>query len=420
MAVSMSLEITAAEAVDEARLWERLITMAGYGALPNGGVNRQALSADDIAARAQIRRWADEYGFAVSTDGIGNLFVRRAGLDADASPVMTGSHLDSQPKGGKFDGVYGVLAGLEAIVALEQAAIETRRPIDVVAWTNEEGSRFQPGVMGSSVFAGRLKLDDALSVADKAGVTVRAALAETRAAEPDIAEQQTGFPVASYVEAHIEQGPVLESAGNTIGIVTGIQGIRWFEIVVTGREDHAGTTPLRRRKDALKSAVAIVSALEVALADPDDSVRFTVGRFETFPGAPSTVPGKVLFTIDLRHPEEERLDRLSDLIRSTCAERAGICDVGLRQTMGIPPTVFDADVVDTIRAQAVRLGLANMDLPSGAGHDAMNVARLCPSGMIFIPCEGGISHNEAENATPADCAAGARVLASSLVALANR
>ncbi|MDJ0951671.1 MAG: M20 family metallo-hydrolase [Alphaproteobacteria bacterium] len=413
-------ETRAARAVDETRLWDRLMTMASYGALANGGVNRQALSPEDVAARRRMKRWADARGFQVTTDGIGNLFVRRPGSDPEAAPVMTGSHMDSQPTGGKFDGIYGVLAGLEALCALEDAGVATRRPIEVVAWTNEEGSRFRPGVMGSSVFAGRLALDDALGVADGDGITVASALAEVRAAETDIPVRDMGGPVASYIEAHIEQGPVLEAAGKTVGVVTGIQGIRWFDVEVTGREDHAGTTPLKTRKDALKAATGIVTALGRALADPDDVVRFTVGRFEAFPGAPSTVPGRVVFTIDLRHPDGATIERLSAAIAKTSVVEAAGCEVAVRETMNAAPTIFPDEMVATVRRHAEALEISHLELPSGAGHDAMNMHGLCPTGMVFIPCENGISHNEAEAATPGDCAAGARVLTACLTDLANR
>ncbi len=411
----------AAGAVSRDRLWDSLMTMATFGALPKGGVNRLALSAEDIAARGQMRRWAAAHGFADRTDEIGNLFVRRDGTEPGAAPVLTGSHLDTQPKGGKFDGAYGVLAGLEALIAIHEADIETRRPLEVVAWMNEEGSRFRPGVMGSAVFAGKMALADALATADGDGVTVAAALDEVKSANGDSAVlSPAGFPVAAYVEAHIEQGPVLEAERKTIGVVTGIQGIKWFDVQVTGREDHAGTTPLSARKDALKAAVAMIASLEMELGDPDDRLRFTVGRFDTLPGSPSTVPGAVLFTIDLRHPDAATLNRMADLIEPVCRSNRRGCAVTVTQTMDAAPTDFGPPVVDAVRRAAAALEIPAMELPSGAGHDAMNLNGLCPTGMIFIPCEGGVSHNEAENATPEDCAAGAGVLAATLVDLTSR
>ena len=274
--------------------------------------------------------------------------------------------------------------------------------------------------MGSSVFVDRLSIDNALAVVDADGVTVEAALAVIREAEPDIPVRDVGFQVVSYIEAHIEQGPILESTGKTIGVVTGIQGLRWFDVEVLGREDHAGTTPLKTRKDALIAANWIVSELRRVLEDPEDVVRFTVGQFEAFPGSPNTVPGRVIFTIDLRHPDGAIIDRLSTSIRATCGTEVLGCQATIRQTMDAAPTTFADEMVATVRRHTEALGLSHMDMPSGAGHDAMHMQAICPTGMVFIPCENGISHNEAESATPGDCADGARVVAACLAELANR
>ena len=411
--------VRASSAVREDRLWQRHVEMAKLGATAKGGVNRQALSAEDVAARKLLASWATTRGFQVSTDAIGNLFVRRAGTQADAAPVMTGSHMDSQPTGGRFDGIYGVLAGFEVLEALEDAGIRTQRPVEVVAWMNEEGSRFPVGAMGSAVFAGRLALDKALSVADPRGTTVSVALAETLAAAPAPKRSGFGGPLAAYVEAHIEQGPRLEAEGKTIGVVTAIQGSRRYAVEIIGEEAHAGTTPRAARKDAFSAAVSIVTALEKLMADPTDTIRFTVGRFEVFPGSPNTVPGRVYFTIDFRHPDLAVLDERGGRIAAVAAANARGCAVTVSQLTDVPPTIFAPAIVDLVRDCTARLGLPHMDLPSGAGHDAMHIATLCPAGMIFVPCERGISHNEAENATPADLAAGARVLADTLVGLAQ-
>ena len=406
--------------VDQDRLWRRLMEMAAIGATADGGVNRQALSAEDARARQLMVAWAADLGLEPSTDEIGNLYLRRAGSDPKADPVLTGSHLDSQPSGGKFDGAYGVIAGVEALEAIAGAGIQTRRPIEVVAWTNEEGSRFQPGTMGSAVFAGDMDIADLLPVTDRAGITVETALSETIAATPDVATRRSGFPLAGYLEAHIEQGPRLEAESLTIGVVTAIQGARWYTIEVAGEEAHAGTTPLAKRKDALKAAVAMVGALQEAMADPTDTVRFTVGRFEVGPGSPNTVPGRVLFTIDFRHPDEATIERLTERIEPICRANAHGCAVTVSLNSDTPPVAFRQDAIDTVRRHADGLGLGHMDMPSGAGHDAMHISKLCPTGMIFVPCERGVSHNPAENAKPADLAAGARVLAAALVDLANR
>ena len=412
--------LAAAAAVDESRLWSRQMAMAEIGATAKGGVNRAALSDEDRRARALMVEWAGDLGFEVATDDIANLYVRRPGRQADAAPVVTGSHLDSQPRGGKFDGAYGVIGGLEALEAIAQAGIETVRPIDVVAWTNEEGGRFQPGAMGSAVFAGVMRLEDQLGLVDSEGVTLEDALAETLASTPGLPCRPLGHPFSAYVEAHIEQGPRLENEGLTIGAVTGIQGIYWFTVEVSGAEAHAGTTPLRARRDALKAAVAMVTALEELMADESDTVRFTVGRFECYPGSPATVPGGAFFTIDFRHPDPDLIARISAQIAPTCEAHARGCTVTVRPIMEIPPLVFDPTLIDMVEGYAARLGHPVMRMPSGAGHDAGHINHLCRSGMIFVPCERGVSHNEAENATPADLAAGARTLAACLVDLANQ
>ena len=411
--------LAAAAAVDEARLWSRQMAMAAIGATARGGVNRAALSDEDRAARALMLEWAGALGFEVSTDAIANLYIRRPGRRADAAPVVTGSHLDSQPRGGKFDGAYGVVGGFEALEAIARAGVETERPIDLVAWTNEEGGRFQPGAMGSAVFAGVLRLEDQLGLVDRDGVTLEDALAATLASTPGLAQRAFGHPFAAYVEAHIEQGPRLEDSGQTIGAVTGIQGLYWFAVEVRGEEAHAGTTPLKGRRDALKAAVAMVAALEELMADETDTVRFTVGRFECGPGSPATVPSRVLFTIDFRHPDPAVIHLISSQIAPLCEAHARGCAVTVRPVMENAPLVFDPALIDMVERYAGSLGYSVMRMPSGAGHDAGHIAHLCPTGMIFVPCDRGISHNEAENAAPADLAAGARTLAACLVDLAD-
>ena len=409
----------ASDKIDETRLWQRHVDMARLGGLPKGGVNRQALSPEDAAARLLLGQWAQARGYDVFSDPIGNLHVRRAGTENDAAPVLTGSHMDSQPTGGKYDGMYGVLAGFEALEALDDAGIRTKRPVGVVAWMNEEGSRFQPGAMGSAVWAGHYDLERMLAVEDRAGVKLADALAQTLAAAPCRTVGEFDRRFHAYIETHIEQGPRLEAESKTIGVVTGIQGSQRYTIDIFGEEAHAGTTPLRVRKDALKSAVAAIQALERHMHDPADIVRFTVGRFECRPGSPNTVPGQVHFTIDFRHPESAVLTRLGDAIDKVVQASVGPCTAKVEKVVHVEPTVFDAKIVDLVRDATVQLGLPHMDMPSGAGHDAMHVAPLGPAGMIFVPCARGISHNEAEAASPGDLAAGARVLADCLQALAD-
>jgi N-carbamoyl-L-amino-acid hydrolase len=413
--------MSSASAVKEDRLWQRHADMAKLGGTPKGGVNRQALSPEDAAARNLLASWAKARGFSVSTDAIGNLFVRREGSDPGAAPVMSGSHMDSQPTGGRFDGMFGVLAAFEALEALEDAGTRTKRPLVAVAWTNEEGSRFQPGAMGSAVFAGHNRLDDMLAVKDWKGVVLKDALAETlKAAPAPMREGKPGFPVDSYVEAHIEQGPRLESERKTIGVVTAIQGSRRYIVEIDGEEAHAGTTPRAARKDAFAAATRVAAAMYDATTDADDTLRFTIGRVEVSPGSPNTVPGKATFTIDMRHPRDAVLDEHENKLKAIVASRAAPCPARMARVTNVAPTDFDPAVIDLVRAKANALKLSNMDMPSGAGHDAMHIARLCPAGMIFVPCERGISHNEIENATPSDLAAGTRVLVEVLEALANR
>ncbi len=285
-----------------------------------------------------------------------------------------------------------------------------------MAWTNEEGARFQPGCMGSACYAGAMDLAASLAVRDADGVSVADALA---ALPPIGPHRPLGRPVHAYVEAHIEQGPRLEAAGDTIGVVTGIQGSRWFSVEVLGSEAHAGTTPHRQRKDALMTALDGIAALRRVMEDSDDIVRFTVGRMSVEPGSPNTVPGRVVYTIDFRHPDPARVEQLGNLITPVLKTHAGPCRVTVTETFTGPPVAFDPAVVGLVGTVTRALGYKHHALPSGANHDAKFLARLCPTGMVFIPCAGGISHNEIESATEADCAAGARVLAETLVHLAD-
>jgi len=406
--------------VDADRLWRRHAEMAQIGAIPGNGVNRAAFSAEDIRARKLLVSWARERRFEVSQDAIGNIFVRRPGQDATAPPVMSGSHMDSQPKGGRFDGIYGVLAALEALEAIDAAGLKTKRSIELVAWSNEEGGRFAPCTMGSAVYTRARAMDTFLDTTDNDGIVLRSALAETLAALPDAAPRELNAPAAGYIEAHIEQGPLLEMQGRTIGVVSGIQGLRWFNVEVFGKTDHAGTAPLGVRKDAMRAAVDVINALRELTADPHDVVRFTVGRVLVTPNSPNTVPNHVLFSVDIRHPDLATVQRLGEAVEPLAREHARPCDVKVTPTLHDDPCVFDAQVVGAIERAAEDLGASHMRLSSGASHDANYMSRVCPTGMIFVPCEKGVSHNEAENAKPDDLAAGARVLTAALLDLANR
>jgi N-carbamoyl-L-amino-acid hydrolase len=403
------------------RLWDRLMVLGSFGATERGGVNRQALSDEEIAARAQLLRWAEAIGLEPSTDPLANLFLSCKGADPGLPALLIGSHIDSQPTGGKFDGAFGVLAALEAVEAIVARGVRPRRTIEVVAWMNEEGSRFAPGMMGSAGFSGVRKLDDILAVRDQTGIAVEAALEKVLSAEPRLPRRPLGMKPAAFVEAHIEQGPILELEGKTIGIVTGMQGKRTFRIEVNGEENHAGTSPRSVRRDALVSAVDIVRALHEAVWDDADVVRLTVGMFTVSPNVPSVVPARVVFSIDLRHPEAEagKLRELGDTIAEICRNACGRCAVVVQELLYDPPLEFPLAIRQTIRSAATALRVPWMDIPSGAGHDARYLHYLCPTGMIFIPCKGGISHNEAESVLERHAADGARILAEVAFALAD-
>ncbi len=403
-----------APAISADRLWSRLMALGADGALPGGGVNRQALSAEDIAARRRVLGWAAQAGLRGAADEAGNLFLTLPGASPDLPPVLAGSHLDSQPTGGLFDGAFGVLAALEAVTAIAEAGLRPARPITVVAWANEEGSRFAPGMTGSELFAGTRRLDEVLPVTDADDVSVAAALRTVRDAFPDLDHRALGFPVHSYLEPHIEQGTVLERAGAVIGAVTGLQGKKTAELLIEGREAHAGTEPMDTRRDALQAFARVAARLGREMV-VDDRVRFTIGRVEVEPNAPSVVPARVRARTDLRHPDNAVLDRLGETLETVLAEEAPPCRASLRRLADAPSNAFDETLRAAIRRAAARHGLAALDLPSAAGHDARQLAPLAPSAMIFIPCRGGLSHHPDEWAEPAHVAAGAAVLLDLLV-----
>jgi beta-ureidopropionase / N-carbamoyl-L-amino-acid hydrolase len=405
--------------VDAERLWQRHVELARFGATEKGGVNRAALSREEIAARAELVRWGAALGLEASVDAVANLFLKLLGREPALAPMLIGSHIDSQPTGGKFDGSFGVLAALESAEAIIAAGLRPRRTIEIVSWTNEEGSRFAPGMMGSAVFTGMRRLDDIRGIKDKSGVTLAAALNEVLAAAADLPRRALGGPAAGYLEGHIEQGPILEQEGKRIGIVTGMQGKRTMRVEIEGEEAHAGTTPRSHRRDALVSAVDLVQALEKAVADDEDVTRFTIGMFNVAPNAPSVVPARVVFSIDLRHPDAQTLVRLGDAVAKICHDAAGRCKVAVRELLHEPPLEFPHAVRDRLAAAATALRIPWRDIASGAGHDARYLHYFCPSGMIFIPCKHGVSHNEAESATKDDIAAGARVLAETVFAMAD-
>ena len=401
--------------IDAKRLWDSLMELAQIGATPKGGVRRLTLTDEDRRGREQFITWAGEADLQVRTDAIGNVFARRAGTDPNAAPIVIGSHLDSQPSGGKFDGAYGVMAGLEVIRTLNDRGIRTRVPIEVASWTNEEGSRFVPTMMGSGVFTGVYKLGDVLSNKDTAGISVKEAL-ESIGARGEAKPHK----VAAYFEAHIEQGPVLEDTSTTIGVVQGALGQRWFDVVFTGQDSHAGPTPMELRKDALIAASRLVLEVNRIAKQYPDNARGTVGHMQVKPNSRNVVPGEVRMTVDLRNARDSTLTQMSEDLHRTI-EKISVenrVESDLQQVVYFPPCEFDRTLVSSIRESAKSLNLSHRDIVSGAAHDAVYMARIAPTAMIFVPCEGGISHNEIENARPEDIAAGCNVLLQAVLARA--
>ena len=398
------------------------MAMAEIGRRGETGVDRAAFSPEDRRARRLLYEWARASGLEASQDAIGNLFFRYPGRRPELAPILTGSHLDSQPSGGRFDGVYGVLAGLEAVQSFARAGVRPARSIEVVAWSNEEGGRFAPGAMGSQIFAGVRALADVLDVHDAAGIPLRRALADTLAALPEAAMRPAtgaaGMPrPEAYLEAHIEQGPRLEREGIPVGVVTGIQGCLWVEYQVRGIAAHAGTTPHEYRRDALEGAMRLIGRLRDRCVARSTSCRFTVGRLLVEPNTPNTIPGHVTFTVDFRDADAAAFGMLCRQLLEAQAEEPLALEV--RELFRHPPEMFPAQTVGVVAEATRALGHPVFELVSGAFHDALFMANLCPTAMIFIRCRGGISHNPLELAEPNDVSAGAQVLASTLLRLSS-
>ncbi|MBV8534159.1 MAG: Zn-dependent hydrolase [Alphaproteobacteria bacterium] len=402
--------------IDRERLWRSLMDMARIGATPKGGCKRLALSDLDKEGRDLFVRWCKEAGCTVTVDRMGNIFARRPGRRNDEPPVVTGSHLDTQPTGGKFDGVYGVLAGLEIIRTLNDSGYETDVPIEVAVWTNEEGSRFAPAMTASGVFGGVFSEEYGHSRKDLDGKTIREEL------------ERIGYfgdrPVGgrkfrAFFEAHIEQGPILEAERKTIGVVLGIQGMKWFEVTLTGRESHAGTTPMNRRADAMLACARMVDRINRIALDFAPGVS-TVGLVQVSPNSRNTIPGSVFFTVDLRHPQDEVLAKMQARFEAELAEACGALGVAVecKEIWNSPAIHYHGDCIGAVRKAAKDAGYPHMDIVSGAGHDAGYINRVAPAGMVFVPCENGISHNEIESATPDDLAAGCNVLMRAMLSLA--
>lgn len=404
--------------VDGDRLWQRLMQLATFGGTADGGVNRQALSAEESPARAQLIAWGRAIGLTPFTDRAANLFLRLDGTDNALPPVVAGSHIDSQPTGGKFDGAFGVLAALEAVTAIVAAGNTPRRPIEIVAWTNEEGSRFAPGMTGSCLFVSQLQLDIAEQTKDAAGICFGKARDMILAGDSDVAERPFNRQLAAYIEPHIEQASVLERAGLPVGIVTGIQGTRRYRLTVNGQAGHAGTTPRAERRDALLAAARIVTALDDAASQIDD-FKFTVGMFNVTPNAPSVVPQQVLFSVDIRHPYNDIVDAFDETIGALAEQHKGPCSVTVSQITHAPSVQFPKQMASLLQSHAESLGIPTMPVYSAAGHDSRQLSYVCPTGMLFVPCRDGVSHAPSEWAEPAHLTAATQILADALLDLAS-
>ena len=400
------------------RLWQRLNEMAKIGATALGGCNRQALTDEDKQGRDLFIGWCTAAGCSVRIDEIGNIFVRRSGQNDNLPPVMTGSHLDTQPTGGKYDGVYGVLAGLEVLETLNDHNIETTNPLEVVVWTNEEGARFDMAMMGSAVWAGQMLLEDAYKLADREGATVRDELARHGYIGEHPAKPHD---VKAIFETHIEQGPVLEAANQVIGIVTGVQNMSRYRVVIQGTEMHAGPAPMAMRHDPVMALASILPALyQMAERHGRDS-RLTVGYLAASPGSSNTVPGEVELTVDIRHPDEKTykmmLEEFQKIVQDSCT--ALQLEFQVDCFFESPGVQFDADCIQAVSDSVSTLGYTADRIVSGAGHDACNLAAVAPTSMIFIPCEDGISHNELENIEAGHSEAGANVLLLAMLKMAS-
>lgn len=410
--------MTQALRVDAERLWRRHMEMARIGPVGETGNCRLSLSDEDAEARALFASWCRAAGLDLRCDRAGNMFAIRPGRDPSRPAVAAGSHLDTQPRGGRFDGVSGVLAALEAVETLNDAGIETEAPLAVVNWTNEEGVRFAPGLLGSSWFAGHIA-DDELDTISEPGGARFADEAERIGWRGDMRPEE--LPFDSFFELHIEQGPILEAAGDQIGVVTKVQGLRWLDVAVSGANAHAGTTPLDARRDALLAAAAMLVDLNRAGRETGPDARVSVCRLRPATDGPSTVVARTDFVIDIRHPDAETLDDLERRCRDACEDAAARygCGTEISRRIAVPPRAFDAGCVAALQAAARALGIRHRTMPSGALHDASNIAALAPTAMIFVPCRDGISHNVAEYAAKPDLAAGSDVLLHAMLARAG-
>ncbi|MBE7373949.1 Zn-dependent hydrolase [Pseudomonas lopnurensis] len=399
--------------IDSNRLWQSLMDLAKIGATDKGGVCRLALTELDRQGRELFVGWCREAGLSVRVDAIGNIFARREGTDPTRRAIAMGSHIDTQPTGGKFDGNFGVLAGLEVLRTLNDHCIQTAAPLEVVVWTNEEGSRFVPVMMGSGVFTGAFGLEHALVQKDIDGVSVADALTRIGYAGTQMPGEVPGGMFAAYFEAHIEQGPVLEAHGLPIGVVPGALGQRWYDVTVTGMEAHAGPTPMQQRHDALLASAHLIQRINRIALEHAPHGRATVGFMQVSPNSRNTIPGSVTFSVDFRALDDDALSAMDAELRDACTTLEASDErltIQIEQVVYFPPCHFDPACIASVREAAEALGLDNMEVVSGAGHDAVYLADVTPTAMIFVPCRDGISHNEIEHAEQAHIAAGADVL----------
>jgi beta-ureidopropionase / N-carbamoyl-L-amino-acid hydrolase len=394
--------------IDAQRLWDSLMETAQIGATPKGGICRLTLTDLDRQVRDWLKAQCTALGCTVSVDEVGNMFARRPGKNSGLPPIAVGSHLDTQPTGGKFDGPLGVLAALEALRTLHNNDRVTSAPIELVNWTNEEGARFAPAMLASGVFAGVFTPDFAYARADREGKTFGEEL--TRIGYRGI-EKAGGRKFSGMFELHIEQGPILEHEDRMIGIVQGAQGVRWYEVTVTGQEAHAGAMPMRLRKDALVGAARMIERIDAIARDIPDAAG-TVGLIESRPNSRNVIPGQVFFTVDFRHPDDKVLDFMEMQLREALAEVLPPLQLTYRENRiwASPPVHFSPDLIDCVRVAVEAAGFSSRDIVSGAAHDSVYIARVAPTTMIFVPSRGGISHNEAEWTSFEQCAAGAQVL----------
>lgn len=404
--------------IDSARLWDTIHETAKFGATPKGGVRRLTLGPEDKQVRDWFRRACEASGLEVHVDTLGSMFGLRRGRDMSKPPVGLGSHLDTQPTGGKFDGVLGTLAALEVVRTLNDAGIETETPICIVNWTNEEGSRFAPAMMASAAYVGDFTTDDILSRRDAEGVTVGEALDAIGYRGDSPVGRQT---FSSFVELHIEQGPILEAEGKTIGVVDSGQGVLWYDGKIVGFESHAGSTPMPLRRDALATLAEIVLAMEKIAIKHGPNAVGTVGEAVIAKPSRNVIPGEIAFTLDCRSADAAIMDALDRDLRQAAADIAARrkVEVTLDLVWRKPPTHFDPKLVGAVEQAARRLGYSSRRITSGAGHDACNLNTRIPAAMVFVPCKDGVSHNELEDATQADCTAGANVLMHTVLALAG-